>query len=219
MNIPIENPPSDPLAVDAQGRGPLEGPPSFPSRAATVLFAAVFGLAFAACHGPEESPAAPEPVATVRVVPLAEGSLTESLLAYGTVVPAPSSLRIFAVPFECVVREMAVSEGQEVRTGQPLVVVDPSGEARRLVESAEISRKAAEALLEDGRQRFELRLITRDELTQREQAAEEARSERDRLASWLSTHTVRSPADGVVTRVAQDEGAIVAAGQPLVGVV
>jgi RND family efflux transporter MFP subunit len=178
-------------------------------------------LAATACHEPsqEAAAAAAEPTASVQVIPLEEGSLTETLLAYGSVVPAPSSLRTFAVPFESVVRDMVVSEGQEVRAGDTLVVVEPSAEARRAVQGADISLRAEQELLKDARQRFELRLITRDELTQREQAAEDARSERERLESWHSAHTLRSPANGIVTRVPQEEGAIVAAGVPLVGVV
>jgi RND family efflux transporter MFP subunit len=174
-----------------------------------------------ACRPAGEEPVAEatEPVATVQVATLEEGSLTESLLAYGAVVPAPSSLRSFAVPFESIVREMLVSQGQEVRTGDALVVVEPSAEARRAVESAEISQRAEDELLRDAEQRFELRLITRDELTQRQQAAEEARSEHARLASWLAAQTLRSPASGIVTQVLQQEGAVVPAGEALLGVV
>jgi len=185
-----------------------------------VLCLAVLCLLATACQGtgPEESPAAVDPVASVQVVSLQMGTLTEHLLAYGTVVPAPSSMRTFAVPFESVVREMAVSEGQEVQAGDALVVVEPSAEARRAVQGAEISLHAQEALLHDAEQRFELRLVTRDELTQRRQAADDARSEYERLQSWLSPHTVRSPANGIVTHVAQHRGAIVPAGAPLLGV-
>jgi len=177
-------------------------------------------LVAGACHGAgsEDAAAAVDPVATVQVVRLEEGPLTELLLAYGTVVPAPSSMRTFAVPFESMVREMAVSEGQEVRAGDVLVVVEPSAEARRRVQGAEISLHAQEDLLRDAEQRFELRLLTRDELTQRQEAAADARSEYERLQSWLSPHTVRSPANGIVTHVPQDRGAIVPAGAPLLGV-
>lgn len=165
----------------------------------------------------DERTAAPQPTATVQVVALAEGSLTESLVAYGTVVPAPSSLRTLVVPFESVVRELVVNEGQDVQAGDTLVVVEPSPEARRTVQGAAIALRAQEELLHDAEQRFELRLITRDELTQRQEAHSATLAEHEQIASWLTTHELRSPADGIVTRVPQDEGSIVPAGATLVG--
>ena len=71
-----------------------------------------------------------EVTATVRTMPAREGTLTKTITAYGSVVPAPGGLNSLSVPFECRIEQVSASEGQAVSKGETLIVVTGSTDAK-----------------------------------------------------------------------------------------
>ena len=156
-------------------------------------------------------------VALVRVVPLKEGTVTEEIAVYGTVIPAPGAVQAISVPFESQVRQVFVSNGQRVATGEKLVEIDPSPDTQLQLEQARNAGAAAQQNLQYVQQRFTLKLATNDQLLQARQAMQDTRL---RLES-LEQRGIGSKRDlvaevaGLISKVSVQEGAIVAAGSPL----
>lgn len=181
-----------------------------------LALATLIALGASACDSnPPQAETAPEPVAMVTVAPLERQTLTETVVAYGTVIPAPGAAQTVNVPFECRVRAVLVTPGQEVVAGEPLLEIEPSPDARELIAQARTARIAEEALTAATEQRYELGLAIEDELSQRRQGLEDARRRERMVASWLELERPRSPARAIVSATLVGEGAIVAPGQPL----
>ncbi|MBI4644977.1 MAG: hypothetical protein HY743_14880 [Deltaproteobacteria bacterium] len=66
------------------------------------------------------------PVAQVQTAPIRQGALTEQIIAYGSVIPAPGALQTVSVPFESQVMQIMVSNGQKVAKGNDLLEIKPS---------------------------------------------------------------------------------------------
>jgi len=84
----------------------------------------------------DPAPDANDQVATVQVVPIREGTITENITTYGTVIPAPGAVQTLSLPFESRVRRIFVSNGQRVSIRKILLEVDPSPDTRLQVEEA-----------------------------------------------------------------------------------
>jgi membrane fusion protein (multidrug efflux system) len=169
------------------------------------------------CSGQgKPSSSEPEPVARVHVTIARADTLTETLRAYGTVIPAPGSVQSFAVPFESVVERVLVNEGQRVHQGEALVRVSPSPDVQLAAEQARAGLESQQTITDDTRQRLGMGLATRDELAQQEQALATAKAQAGKYARWLRQSQLLAPASGLVREVLVSEGALVPAGGPLV---
>lgn len=172
------------------------------------------------CHsGSEPAPqASPEPIARVQTAPLVRRELTEQLDLYGTVVPGPEARSAPSVPFESRVLRVHVRTGQRVGTGDPLVDVEPSPEARLALEQVRTDAAAATETEAAVTARFASRLATRSDVAA---AARDARAAEQRVHSLVSRGaatglTLAAAGPSVVTAVHVTEGALVTAGDPLV---
>jgi membrane fusion protein (multidrug efflux system) len=169
------------------------------------------------CSGGDgSSESEPEPVARVHVAIARADTLTETLRAYGVVIPAPGSVQSFAVPFEAVVDRVAVNAGQRVQQGQALVWVSLSPDVKVAAEQARAALASQHTVTDDTRQRFDMGLATRDELAQEKQALANARAQADKYAQWSQQKRLVAPASGLVREVLVSEGALAPAGSPLV---
>lgn len=170
-----------------------------------------------ACGGPPaEAPPAVEPTAEVTVAPIRWGKLTETLIAYGTVIPAPGAAQTMTLPFESQVVQVLITAGQEVDRGQILVQLRPSPNALEEIAQARAALTAEELRMDATSSRYALGLATEDEVAERREALDSARVHEQRVAAWLEAEYLRAPAAGIVTSVAVGEGALVGAGEPLV---
>ena len=170
---------------------------------------------------PDPQPSAEAVVAPVRVVPLKEGTVTEEIAVYGTVIPAPGAVQAISVPFESQVRQVFVSSGQRVATGEKLVEIDPSPDTQLQLEQARNAFAAAQQNLHYVQQRFTLKLATNDQLLQAQQTSQDARLRLDSLErrGVGSKRALVAAVAGLISKVSVQEGAIVAAGSPFVEVV
>lgn len=166
----------------------------------------------------EEGASEKEPAtAQVRVASLTHGTIERTLTAYGTVVAAPGGARSVSFPFECRVVSVQASVGQLAAAGDALAQIEPSADARLALDSARATRDAADRALRDTQDRLKSRLATNQDLAAAEAAARDARLKFESLEGRGpgADGVVRAPVDGVVTRVAAQPGAVVAAGGSL----
>ena len=162
-----------------------------------------------------------EPVATVKVSPILNGSVVEEIAIYGTVVPAAGAVQIFSVPYESRVRRIFVAEAQRISRGDNLFEIEPSAETSLQTQQARNEYESAKKALDYMQQRFDLKLSTNDQLLQTRQALDQAEA---KLASMQrrgseSPRTIRANESGLVSKVSAQEGAIIAAGTPMLELV
>lgn len=169
-----------------------------------------------AARGPSEEPPA-EVTATVTVAPIREGTLPLAVEAYGSVVPAPGSSVMLALPFECQVEKVHASEGQAVSRGALLLSVTGSPDAKLALAQARANAEAALKTLRQVEKRHGLKLADDAALAQAEGAAESAQAQLLSLESRHldGVHDLRAPADGVVVRLPFGRGAVAPAGVSL----
>ncbi|MHB8839275.1 MAG: efflux RND transporter periplasmic adaptor subunit [Gemmatimonadaceae bacterium] len=153
-------------------------------------------------------------VSIVRAAPL-----RETLVTYGSVVPAPGSVHVFMAPFDAIVVRLHIRRGQRVTAGQRLVQVAPSPEAKLLIESARTAVEAARSRTSDVQQRLQLGLTTRDQLSLQQQALSDAEARWATYSRWVDGLRVGAPGAGVVDRLPVAEGQRVPAGDLLASMV
>jgi membrane fusion protein (multidrug efflux system) len=159
-----------------------------------------------------------EPAAQVQVAPLRRGTIEETLVAYGNVVAALGETETFSVPFESLVRRVAVVPRQVIAAGDPLVEIEPSPDAVLELAQAKGERSTARQELGLVRQRVQMQLATRQEQLEAERREREA----DLRVQSLEQRGIGGPqvivasAAGIVNRIGVQQGQIVAAGVALV---
>lgn len=163
----------------------------------------------------------PEPVAGVKIAPIRKETLTEDIIVYGSVVPAPGAVQTISEPFETQVRHIFAIVGQKVSMGEVLSEVDPGPDTRLQVEESKNNFKSAKEKLRHMKQRFDLKLATIQELLQTKQTFQEARLRLENLKQRgiREKKQVVADVDGLINKVYVHEGDIVPASMPLVEIV
>ena len=158
------------------------------------------------------------PVATVKVAPIQKGQLKGRISAFGSIVPAPGASQTLSVAYECRVASIAVSEGQVVTAGTPLLAVAVSPDSLLALEQSRIDLRAAEASLQQIRSRHELKLADNGQLAQAQQVFDVASFKVKNLEArhMGAPQAMRATAPGVVIRIPAQVGAVVPAGGVLV---
>jgi membrane fusion protein, multidrug efflux system len=196
-----------------------------PSRQPSApLLVLVFSLALAACSKPEPPP---EPIRSVRTVKVTPGSVSGQL-EYAAEVRARTEASLgFRVGGKLVRRQAEI--GQTVAAGQVLAELDPQDlklaqeAARAAVAAAEVSAQQAKADFERFRDLHAQGFISIAELQRREttwKAADaqqaQARAQADVQVNQAGYSRLVAPAAGVITAVAAEPGAVLAAGATVV---
>jgi len=158
-------------------------------------------------------------IASVRVAALKSGRLEREFAAFGSIVPAPGASQSLSVAYECQVAAIAVSEGQVVTAGMPLLTVTESPDARLALEQARIDAKSAEIQLTQMRTRHGLKLADNAQLAQAEQASADAQSRLKSLETRAATQVLKAAISGVVVKVPVQVGAVLAPGTSLMELV
>lgn len=171
-------------------------------------------LATAACgrSAKAEAPQVADAVA-VRTAPVAREWVTRPVEATGTLHSKDELQLSFKMPG--VVARVLVTEGQQVRRGQPLATLDlreidaQVAAARSGVDKAQRDLQRAEALYADS-------VATLAQVQDARTGADVARSGLQAAAFNRRYATIVAPADGVVLRRLAEGGELVGAGQPVV---
>ncbi|MGB8991546.1 MAG: efflux RND transporter periplasmic adaptor subunit [Desulfobaccales bacterium] len=161
------------------------------------------------------------PVAQVQTAPIRQGALTEQIIAYGSVIPAPGALQTVSVPFESQVIQIMVSNGQKVSKGNDLLEIKPSPDTALQLEQAVQALDLARQSLQFVERKFELKLATNDQVLQAKQALQQAqlRLESMKKRGVGAPRIIHADAGGLIKKVFAQEGAIVPAGNPLLEIV
>jgi len=161
------------------------------------------------------------PVACVKTAPIKEGVLTERIVVYGSVIPAPGALQTLSKPYQSQVLGTMVSDGQKVAKGDPLLRLQPSPDTLLKLEQARNDYQLQEASYREMKHRFDLKLATNEQLLASKQTMEQARLRLQSLTRMGidGESVIRADVAGLVKKVYAQEGALVPAGSPLVDIV
>jgi membrane fusion protein (multidrug efflux system) len=164
---------------------------------------------------------ATEAVASVKTAAVRTGTIEETLMVYGEIVPAPGSVQSVSSPFESRVLRVMVNVGQDVAEGEPLLELEPSPDTYLKFQQAQNTDEAAKRALKHMQDRFNLKLATNDQLLQAQQASRQAELDLQSLKQRgiSGPRTIRADVKGLVSSVSVQDGAIVPAGNPLLQLV
>jgi RND family efflux transporter MFP subunit len=125
-----------------------------------------------------------------------------------------------AAPYDCVIRQIFVGVGTPVASGDPLMEIEPSNDARLALDSARGAFALATKSLAAAQERYDLKLATNQDLLAAQQAEQDARL---RVASYEArglggNGRITATTAGVVSKLELTSGALAALGTPLVSV-
>jgi RND family efflux transporter MFP subunit len=162
--------------------------------------------------------AATPPSVLVTTVPAKQGTLPQTLLAYGAVEPAPDGTASISLLRAGQVVKLRVGPGETVRKGDPLVDFGADPATIATYDQAVSSLTAARQDRSRTADLLSQQLATRAQLTQADKAVADAQSALDALnrsGGGKPVETVRAPFDGIVMSVAVGPGDRLQASAPL----
>ncbi len=165
-----------------------------------------------------------EAVSRVGVVAIRRESMHRVVIGYGTVAPAPRSLRTVTLPFECrVVRistavGVAVAGGSDLAAGTELAEVAISQDAQSARAEALSTQAEARVELAQAQRRVELHLATAQDLQQAKAALALADIKAKAWAQRIDGDTlvIRAVSAGTVVKIAAQPGQVVPAGTEII---
>ncbi len=160
-------------------------------------------------------------VAQVQVAKVERKTITEKVIAYGSVVAQPGKTHSVSVAFETRVRHILVAPGQFVQENEPLTELEPSPAAQLQFQQAKNAAEAARKELKQTQERFNLRLGTNQDLSAAEKTARDADAQLTALqrAGAGGDNRIHAELAGVIAKVDAQDGQIVAPGSPLIEIV
>jgi len=169
--------------------------------------------------GKEEKKAGPVP--QVQVAKVERKTITETVIAYGSVVAQPGKTHSVSIAFETRVRHILVAPGQFVQENDPLIEIEPSSGAQVQFQQAKNAAEAARKELKQTQERFNLKLATNQDLSGAEKTARDAEAQLTALqrAGAGGDNRLHSDMAGVIAKVDAQDGQIVPPGGPLVEIV
>lgn len=182
----------------------------------TTLACAVLALAVG-CKKKSEGDEETKPVVAAKTAVASVEPFTHYVTAIGTVVGRPGRYAALSAPSATRVAKVLVAPGARVGAGQPLVELEQAtfvaaaSAARTALRAAERNAERAQRLANEG-------IVPRKDAESA--AADLAKARNDEVAAQrsLALSVIRSPVNGVVTRMTAVLGAPADAGQVLVEV-
>jgi membrane fusion protein (multidrug efflux system) len=149
------------------------------------------------------------------------GSLPDEVVAYGLAAPTMNGTMTLSVPAEGRVMSIAVTAGEAIRAGQPLVEFHLAPAASSRYSQALSALKLAREEQVTTARMLSQQLATRDQLAQGAKAVSDAEVSLAALEAEQGgavLQIVKAPFNGVVSALPVAQGERVAAGAPLVAV-
>ncbi|MBI1189610.1 MAG: efflux RND transporter periplasmic adaptor subunit [Tepidisphaera sp.] len=167
---------------------------------------------------PAEEEDEPEPAAMVRTAVARAGALPREIRALGVAAMPPTGTSVEAWPSDVLVMQVMVQPGQMIQADAPLLRVEPTGQARAQLASAELARQSAEKALAETQKKLEHGLATRGEVLAAQAGLDDATQKVEQLRSMQppADGLLRAGAPGSVSGVLVQPGATALAGTPLV---
>ena len=180
-----------------------------------AVIAATIAVATIACHGEKKDEEATKPTVSAATIVIEPQAFTETLGAIGTVVSRAGHSAALSAPAAGRVERVFVASGQSVRAGQTLIEMDQAA-FQSALESAQATLAAAEKANERQQRLAQQGIIPRKDAEQA--AADLAKARADAVAARRTQELsiIKSPINGVVTRMSATIGAPVDPAQPIV---
>jgi len=161
------------------------------------------------------------PVASVKVMPIQKGEIVKTIAVYGTVIPSPGAVDIISVPYECQIRKILVSPGEQISSDMPLLEITPSPETRLQVEKAKAAYQISKAMLDEVKKRRQLKIATNDDVFQAQQAFTEADLQLKNYQRIGATgpRTLNPEHGGIIGDIYVQEGAVLPPGEALMAII
>lgn len=175
---------------------------------------AAFFLLLGCAAGADDAPSV-----LVQTQPPRQGALPDTLTAYGTATPAINGGMTLSVQAEGRVMRIAVTPGEAVHAGQPLLDFQLSAAASSAYEQAQSALKLARQEQTRTARLLAQQLATRDQQAQADKAAGDAQAALSALEQengGKPRQTLTAPFDGVVSAVPVAQGDRVQPGVALV---
>ncbi len=187
--------------------------------AGALAYAGALACVAAGCGKVAESESRAEgpPTVTAQVAEVRPRPFTEKLGVIGTVVPRPGHVATLSAPAPTRIARVSVATGQPVTRGAKLVEFEQLA-FHASEESAQAALVAAERSYERAQRLVEAGVAPRKDLDQAQADLARARAEAVTARRNAELSVLRSPINGMVTRMAAVLGASVDANQPLVEV-
>jgi membrane fusion protein (multidrug efflux system) len=159
--------------------------------------------------------------ASVRVAPIKAKTISTAIMAFGDVVPAPGAVQVASMPYEIRVNRIMVSTGQKISRGEPLLEVEPSPDTVLQLQQAQNSYEISKQSLDHVKQLFDLKLATNAQILKAQEVFQQASLQLESLKKMGvdEKRVIRATESGLISYVNVQEGAIVADGKPLVGII
>jgi membrane fusion protein, multidrug efflux system len=160
-------------------------------------------------------------VVAIETVPIKRKTISEKVIAYGSVIAQPGKTYTVSVAFESHINHVLVAAGQLVGLDDPLVEIEASPATDLLLRQAQNTLEIAQRELTQTQERFRLKLATNQELNQAQKTARDAELQLQTFQQEGvgSNGPLRAKTPGVVATVAAQDGQIAAAGSALVEIV
>jgi RND family efflux transporter MFP subunit len=140
--------------------------------------------------------------ATVTTAEAAQGSLSPTTLAYGTVTSSPAHTYVIALMRDGIFKSVDVHDGDPVRAGQALFTVSTAPANLTAYAQAKSAVDFATQDLARVERMFANRLATNDQLATARKALADAKSqldEQNKIGAGAAEQVIRAPFDGVVS--------------------
>jgi multidrug efflux pump subunit AcrA (membrane-fusion protein) len=122
----------------------------------------------------ERSEAEKSSVVAIETVPIERKTISEKVIAYGSVIAQPGKTYTVSVAFESHINHVLVAAGQLVGLDDPLVEIEASPATDLLLRQAQNTLEIAQRELTQTQERFRLKLATNQELNQAQKTASDA---------------------------------------------
>jgi multidrug efflux pump subunit AcrA (membrane-fusion protein) len=185
--------------------------------ALTLLSVAGCGRGGEADSGGAAGDGGASPSLLVQTLPLQQGSLPRTVVAYGVVEPGPGAQNSIMAPMAAQVGQVYVRRGQAVGRGAALVQLLPSPPTQSTYAQAVSALKVATDTTRRTRELLSQYLATQQQLAAAEKSESDARAalEALRLQGAGGPRTLRAPFDAIVTGVSATVRSLVSEGTAL----
>lgn len=185
-----------------------------------VIFIALFYRDFY-ISGVVKNVSKPEVTVPVKTAKIVVKSISKSISAYGTVIPAPGAIDVLSVPFESYITRLMVSNGQMISKGDPLLVIQPSQNTYLSLLEAKASYETTKQSLQHVTDLLKLKLATNDQFLNAQLAFQQAqlRLEYMNKQQLEGPRNLLASVDGLIRMVNVQQGAIVPASTTLIEIV
>jgi len=176
---------------------------------------AAIAVAFFACRGEKKEEETSKPTVSAATIVVEPQAFTETLGAIGTMVSRTGHSAALSAPSAGRVERVFVASGQAVRAGQTLIEMDQAA-FQSALESAQATLAAAEKANERQQRLAQQGIIPRKDAEQA--AADLAKAKADAVAARRTQELsiIKSPINGVVTRMSATIGAPIDPAQPII---